>query len=81
MKRGRAYRAQIVAGGLSVLTAVVVLLGFVVAHVATSTRFSAGVVLAGITIAGTLIGGFIAAPYLHRLARDVGTSGQDRDSF
>lgn len=54
-------------GGVTGLTAVVILIGIAVARLATSTRDSAAAVVAGITMGGALIGGFLAAPYVSRL--------------
>lgn len=60
---------QVVAGGVSGLTAIALILGVVVARLTTSMRESTAVVIAGVTIAGAFVGGFVAAPYLNRLSR------------
>ena len=75
----RARVAQVTTGGLSGLTAVVLMLGLAIACLTTSTKFSTEVVVAGITIAGALIGGFIAAPYLNDVALGVHGRHQDED--
>jgi hypothetical protein len=61
---------QVVIGGVSGLTAIVLLLGLAAARLTTSTRHSAEAVMLGVAIGGGLIGGFLVAPYLSALAKD-----------
>lgn len=70
---------QSAAGGVSGVAAVVIMFGLAIAHFATSSRQSAEVVVAGITIVGTLIGGFLAAPYLNEIALGSDSRHQDDD--
>ena len=78
----RSYRVQVVqaaTGGLSGLTAVVLILGWVIARLTTSTRYSTGVVLTSFTVAGGLLGGFILAPLINSLvSSEVSTEDRER---
>jgi hypothetical protein len=69
---------QVVVGGVSGLTAVVLLLGLAVTRLTASTKDSAGAVMLGVAIGGGLIGGFLVAPYLNGLARDGDDRNRDR---
>jgi hypothetical protein len=60
------------------LTAVVLMLGFLIAGLTTSTRYSAGVVITSITVVGGLVGGFALAPIINRLAPNEAAS-EDRE--
>lgn len=60
------------------MTAVLLLLGFVVARLTTSTRYSAGVVITSITVVGGLVGGFALAPLINRLASNE-VADEDRE--
>ena len=72
---------QIAAGGACGLTAIMLTLGAVIARLTTSTRQSAVVVVTGVTITGALVGGFMVAPYLSRLAEiRYGARNQDDGS-
>lgn len=62
----RVVDLPVLVGGVTGLTAVVILVGIAVARLTTSTRHSAAAVVAGITFGGALIGGFLAAPYVGR---------------
>lgn len=66
-RSGVGTAVQVVAGGVSGLTAIALILGVAVAHLTTSTRESTAVVIAAVTIAGAFVGGFVAAPYFSRL--------------
>lgn len=68
---------QAATGGLSGLTAVLLLLGFMVARLTTSTRYSAGVVITSIAVVGGLVGGFALAPLINRLASNE--ADEDRE--
>jgi hypothetical protein len=65
---------QAATGGLSSLTAVVLMLGFVIARLATSTRYSAEIVLTGVAVAGGLVGGFVLVPFLNGLVSSEASS-------
>jgi hypothetical protein len=65
-----------VVGGLTGLAASAILLGVVVVRLTSLPRHTAEVVVAGVTIAGALIGGFIAAPYLSRMAMAPNSTAQ-----
>ena len=75
---GKAW--QVTGGGVSGVTAAALLIGEAVAHLTTSTRQSSLVVVTGVAIAGALVGGFVAAPSLRRLAWKDGTEDQDERS-
>lgn len=72
---------EVVTGGISGVTAVALMLGIAIARLTTSTRHSAEMVIAGVAIAGGLVGGFAVAPCLNVLARSVhrGTRNEDVD--
>lgn len=79
-KPGSVTPVQIVAGGVSGVTAIALILGVVVARLTTSTRESSAVMIAGVTIAGAFLGGFVAAPYLNRLSRKSTPATQGKGS-
>ena len=62
---------QVAASGVCGVTAVVLILGAVIARLTTSTKQSAAVVTATLTIAGALVGGYAVAPHLNRLTGNV----------
>jgi NhaP-type Na+/H+ or K+/H+ antiporter len=70
---------QAVTGGLSGLTAAVLVLGFAIARLTTSTVYSAEVVLTGVTITGGLVGGFVIAPFINGLGSSEDRERQRRD--
>jgi hypothetical protein len=76
---------QAATGGLSSLTAVVLMLEFVIARLATSTRYSAEIVLTSVAIAGGLVGGFVLVPFINGLVPGEAASEdheyQREDSF
>jgi hypothetical protein len=77
----RARDLPVLLGGVTGLTAVVILVGIVVARLTTSTRPSAVAVVAGVTLGGTLIGGFLAAPHIApRQVSDVDASAHSEES-
>jgi hypothetical protein len=77
----RARDLPVLLGGVTGLTAVVLLVGVVVARFTTSTRPSAVAVVAGVTLGGALIGGFLAAPRISpRHEPDVGAPAHDEES-
>jgi hypothetical protein len=81
MSKQRSHRTQVAqaaTGGLSGLTAVVLMLGFVIARLTTSTRYSAGVVLTSVTVAGGLVGGFVLAPFINSLVSSE-VAAEDRE--
>jgi NhaP-type Na+/H+ or K+/H+ antiporter len=69
---------QAATGGLSGLTAVVLMLGFAIARLTTSTRYSAEVVLTSVAIAGGLVGGFVLMPFINGLVSSEASS-EDRE--
>lgn len=75
---GKAW--QVTAGGVSGVTAAALMIGLAIARFTTSTRQSALIVVAGVAMAGALVGGFVAAPSLNRLAWKDGTGDQDEGS-
>jgi hypothetical protein len=77
VSKQRSHRTQVMqaaTGGLSGLTAAVLLVGFGIARLTTSTINSAEAVLTGVTITGGLVGGFVLAPFINGLV-----SSEDRD--
>jgi hypothetical protein len=82
VRKKRSYRVQVAqaaTGALSGLTAVLLILGFVIARLTTSTRYSTGVVLTTVAVAGGLVGGFILAPFINGLvSNEVSTEDLDR---
>jgi hypothetical protein len=71
---------QVAAGGVSGVTAAALIIGVVIARLTTSTRQSGIMVIAGVAIAGALVGGFAAAPSLNRLAWRYGAPDQEESS-
>jgi ABC-type Fe3+ transport system permease subunit len=77
VSKQKAHRVQVMqaaTGSLSGLTALVLMLGFAIAWLTTSTRRSTEIVLTSVTIVGALVGGFVLAPFLDGLV-----STQDRE--
>lgn len=70
---------QAATGGLSGLTAAVLVAGFAIARLTTSTVYSAEVVLTGVTITGGLVGGFVLAPIINGLVSSGDREGQRED--
>ena len=75
---GRAW--QVTASGVGAVTSVAVMLGIAIARFTTSTRQSTLIVVAGVAIAGALVGGCVAAPSLCRLASRDDAADQDAKS-
>jgi hypothetical protein len=63
---GKAW--QVTAGGVTGVTAAALMIGEAIADLTTSTRQSSMIVVTSVAIAGALVGGFVAAPSLRRLA-------------
>jgi NhaP-type Na+/H+ or K+/H+ antiporter len=63
---GKAW--QVTVGGIGGVTAAALLIGEAIAQLTTSTRQSSLTVVTSVAIAGALVGGFVAAPSLRRLA-------------
>jgi uncharacterized membrane protein YqgA involved in biofilm formation len=61
------------------MTAAVLILGIAVARLAKSMRQSAVTVVAGVTIFGALVGGFLIALRLNRLAENVEVRDHSED--
>src|SRR5690348_13564882 len=77
VRRQMSHRAQVMqaaTGSLSGLTALVLMLGFAIAWLTTSTKRSTEVVLTSVTIVGGLVGGFVLVPFVRGLV-----SAQDRE--
>jgi hypothetical protein len=72
---------RVTAGGIGGVTAAALLIGEAIAHLTTSTRQTSLIVVTGVAIAGALVGGFVAAPSLRRLAGKDCTKDQDERSF
>jgi hypothetical protein len=80
-KTQRAKDLPVLLGGVTGLTAVVILAGIVVARLTTSTRPSAVAVVAGVTLGGALIGGFLVAPHITPGGvSDLGAPTHDEES-
>ena len=75
---GKAW--QVTAGGIGGVTAAALLIGDAIAQLTTSTRQSSLIVVTSVAIAGALVGGFVAAPSLRRLAWKDGTEDQGERS-
>jgi hypothetical protein len=58
----------VTAGGIGGMTAAALLIGEAIAYLTTSTRQSSLIVVTSVAIAGALVGGFVTAPSLRRLA-------------
>jgi divalent metal cation (Fe/Co/Zn/Cd) transporter len=72
-------RIQVVAGGVTGVAGIMIMVGIVIARLATTSNYSAEAVVMGVTIAGALIGGFLVAPYLDRIAVGVAVRSQNKD--
>ena len=75
---GKAW--QVTVGGIGGVAAAALLIGGAIAYLTTSTRQSSLIVVTSVAIAGALVGGFVAAPSLRRLAWKDGTEGQNEPS-
>ena len=55
------------------------MVGIAVARLTTTSKYSAEAVIAGVTIAGAFIGGFLVAPYLDRITLGADVRTEDKD--
>lgn len=72
-------RIQVAVGGVSGVAAVVIIVGTAIARLTTTSDYSAEVIVTGLTIAGSFIGGFFVVPYLNGITLGADARPHDKD--
>lgn len=68
-KHQRGWAAVVIASGLCGVTAVVVMIGLIVGRLTTSSKQPSMAIVSSIALVAALLGGYVVAPYLNRLAK------------